>query len=315
MNLTSFMRTIDQAQIYQDHAILALKAPEYPLLFSSALLKKIKQQSALECVMLDLEQREDASLKAELSVGFLGQRVLYWLGDLSRLENKRHKVLLQFLSSYRGPHLIVFYSDLFESSSNQQLIIELKEKITREELSSLAVCLMGSTDTKHLDALLTQHETYAVEAGCLLIQYASIMSRPMVHDFQTKWLTQIIAGESSLFTLSGHFFSGNQKSFFSQWQLLRETYPDIFWIAFWSEQLFRAASFIELMRANEQVQAKKIAFRLPFMFIKGAWQNYNVAQLQQAHDFLYRVDCSFKQGGQPFSLELFYLKFFLNEFK
>ncbi|HEX2977730.1 MAG TPA: hypothetical protein VHO47_01280 [Candidatus Babeliales bacterium] len=214
MNLTTFMRTIEQAQIYQDYATLAIKAPEYPLLFSSALLKKIKQQTGLECIMLDLEEREDASLKAEISVGFLGQRVLYWLGDLSRLENKRHKALLQFFSAYRGPHLVAFYSDLIESSSNQQLIIELKEKVTREELSSLAVCVMNSTDTKHLEALLTQHETYSIEAGCLLIQYASIMSRPMVHDFQIKWLTQLVAGESSLFTLSGHFFSGNQKIFF-----------------------------------------------------------------------------------------------------
>ena len=315
MNLTSFMRTIDQAQRCEDYTVIGIKSSEYPLLFSAALFKKIKEQTKLECVSIDVDQCDDADLKAQLSVAFLGQRVLYWLGDVSRLDAKKHKLFIQFLSAYQGPHLLVLYSDLIEQSSHKHLIVELKDKMTKHEVEDVAVSIMGYTDKRQLETLLMPHETYAIEAGCLLIQYASIMSRAMVHDFHTKWLTHIVAGESSLFTLSGNFFSGNQKGFFAQWQQLHKVYPDVFWITFWSEQLFRAASFIELMRANEQVQAKKIAFRLPFNFLKTTWHQYSVSQLQRAHDFLYRVDCSAKQGGQSFCLELFYLKFFLQEFK
>ncbi len=314
MNISTFLKAVHEPNWASRFAVVCLKSKHYPLLASSFLLNKLKVISGLQTISLDVGQLEDGELKAQLAVSFLGQRMLYCLGDFSLLDAKRHKALIAFLQSYRGPHALYFYSDQFDSKNEQHSTIDLLETIVCDELKIIAAQVLDAQQVAVLDLLLTA-QSYQLENAFLLLSYVEIMSKPMVTEFKKSWFHKLISPESSLFTLSSLFFARQEKQFFLQWHIIKDDYPPAFWTTFWSEQLFRASSFIALMRAGQTAQAKKIAFRLPFTFLKKEWQQYKQTQLACAHDFLYRIDCSLKNGGEPFSLELFYLKFFLDEFK
>jgi hypothetical protein len=313
MNCAKFLKMMSEPNWASGIRLICIKSKNYPLLVSTFFLSKLKT-SALQSVSLDCAQVEEDQLKAQLSVSFLGQGMLYCLGDLTAVDAKKHKSLITFLKSYCGPHTIFFYSDEFESKNEQHLTVELHETVASEELKEIATHVFDAQQVAALDLLLTI-PSYPLESAFLLLSYVEIMSKPMIAEFKKSWFNKIISPESSLFTLSSLFFSRNEKQFFAQWLAIKDEYVPAFWITFWSEQLFRSSSFIGLMHAGNTAQAKKIAFRLPFTFLKKEWQQYKQTELTRAHDFLYHVDCSLKNGGEPFSLDLFYLKFFLREFK
>ena len=315
MNCVQFLKTIQEPNWASRIHVVCLQSKKYPLLVSSFFLNKLnKKSSTLQTVSLDVALLEDDQLKAQLSVSFLGQRMFYCLGDLTMLDAKKHKSLVTFLQSYCGPHTVYFYSDLFESKNEQHIIVELLETVLSDKLKEIAEHVLDGQQRAVLDLLLTA-QSYQLESAFLLLSYVEIMSKPMIAEFKKTWFNKLISPESSLFTLSSLFFARNEKQFFAQWLTIRDEYVPAFWITFWSEQLFRSSSFIGLMRAGNTAHAKKIAFRLPFTFLKKEWQHYKQAELTRAHDFLYHIDCSLKNGGEPFSLDLFYLKFFLREFK
>lgn len=314
MNCAKFLTKMNEPSWASRIHLVCIKSKKYPLLVSSFFLNQLKKISALQVVSLDVTLCEEDQIKAQLSVSFLGRGMLYCLGDLSMLDAKKHKSLVAFLQTYRGPHIVYFYSDLFESKNEEHIVVELMETVLCDELKRIAAHLLDIQQLAALDLLLTA-QSYQLENAFLLLSYVEIMSKPMIAEFKKTWFTKLISPESSLFTLSSLFFARNEKQFFAQWLTIRDEYVPIFWITFWSEQLFRSSLFIGLMKVGQTTQAKKIAFRLPFTFLKKEWQQYRQAELIRAHDFLYHIDCSLKNGGEPFSLDLFYLKFFLREFK
>ena len=84
----------------------------------------------------------------------------------------------------------------------------------------------------------------------------------------------------------------------------------MFWIAFWTNKLFRAYYFIQFFKKKDFAQARSISYGLPFMFVKRDWQNFSLDQLSKYHDFLYTSDFKFKTGSTFYSLDLFYLNHF-----
>jgi hypothetical protein len=121
--------------------------------------------------------------------------------------------------------------------------------------------------------------------------------------------------ELSLFTLSQYFFARDGMRFFKQWSILKDQYAAPFWISFWSEQLWRASSFIELSEQHNFAEAKRISFKLPFSFIQRDWKNVTVQELKRAHDVLYHCDCAIKNGGDPNVLELFYTDYLQRQYR
>jgi hypothetical protein len=108
--------------------------------------------------------------------------------------------------------------------------------------------------------------------------------------------------------LSQALFDRKSRQFFLQWQRVSLIYPPQFWISFWSEQLWRACSYIQLQKDGKRDEAKKIGYRLPFSFLNNAWRTYSIGELQQAHSLLYDIDYHLKQGGNEYSLELLYAR-------
>ena len=100
------------------------------------------------------------------------------------------------------------------------------------------------------------------------------------------------------------------QQFFESWNSMSRDYSDLFWTTFWSEQLFKASAYISLNNGKNFLQAKRIAYRLPFSFIQKDWKMLKVHELAQAHNQLYAIDMNIKNGLNA-HLEHFYLNFML----
>ena len=93
--------------------------------------------------------------------------------------------------------------------------------------------------------------------------------------FISAWLEKIITPERSLFTLSTYFFAKKAQLFFAEWKNIFGQYSEQFWIAFWSEQLWRAHHYVDYSKAKQFALAKKIGYRLPFTFMQRIGNNSN----------------------------------------
>jgi hypothetical protein len=146
----------------------------------------------------------------------------------------------------------------------------------------------------------------SVDAACLLIRYGMLLGSS-VDQFLSQWLPQLISPEQSLFIVSQLLFAKDAKAFFHYWTSIKSEYPDIFWTVYFSEQMWRAAQFVEA--ATKKSDVKALSFRLPFSFIKKDWQKTSVLELSKAHQALYEVDHALKNGHGTYSLDLFCLQF------
>jgi hypothetical protein len=166
-----------------------------------------------------------------------------------------------------------------------------------------------------VDELLAKRPAISLDMFCVCIAYAMVAGKK-VDTLLYEWLDELAPREESLFTLSQHFFAKDSRAFFALWMTLKDVYSPQFWISFWSEQIWRAAFFIQLQKNNQIAEAKKTAFKLPFSFIQRHWRSYHsILELQKAHDALYRVDYALKNGAPSYQLELWQVQFLSHAFK
>ena len=142
--------------------------------------------------------------------------------------------------------------------------------------------------------------------------YQSVIGRKS-EAFFAQWLSKIITPNKSLFSLSQYLFARQSQAFLQQWKALKDDFPDEFWIAYWSEQLWQAALFVMRAKAQGYDAAKRGAFRLPFSFINKDWQKHNEQSLVAAHDALYKLDYNLKNSAGGHGLELWYAIFFASK--
>jgi hypothetical protein len=93
---------------------------------------------------------------------------------------------------------------------------------------------------------------------------------------------------------------------------MQESYPQLFWIVFWSEQVWRAHFVVTFLKDNNITQARSMSRRLPFSFIKTLWKKYSLKELAEANSFLYKADYAAKTGSTFCTLDLFFTNHFNN---
>jgi hypothetical protein len=231
---------------------------------------------------------------------------VYWLGDIQRYDQATREKLTAYIESYQGPNMLIVYmpSHAERASSKKMVQVELPTLINKKQIQELCA-LFGNGRVRTVPDLGMYEKQLTLDRVCLLIQYLSVVGSG-VRDFNEQWLGYVIVPELSLFTLSQYFFARDGMRFFKQWAVLKDQYAAPFWISFWSEQLWRASSFIELSQQHNFAEAKRISFKLPFSFIQRDWKNVTAQELKRAHDVLYHCDYAIKNGGDPNMLELFY---------
>jgi hypothetical protein len=130
-----------------------------------------------------------------------------------------------------------------------------------------------------------------------------------------SFFEKIIVPETSLFVISQYFFAKDSRAFFNVWHQYQLEYPLAFWSVFWSEQLWRAYFVWFYLNQKNHAAAKSMSFRLPFTYLQKDWKKSSLTELKNAHQYIYELDLNAKSSVETtYSLDLFYSKFFSNEF-
>ncbi|MEX0940055.1 MAG: hypothetical protein WDZ41_01715 [Candidatus Babeliales bacterium] len=318
MDLQIFLSKASNRSFFYDSSVIIFSGTSYPLLFCSLLQQKIRNITENNYCIIDLEQMDIEQFCAQVSMPFLGSTFIYWCGNIGSLDQNKIKIFLNFLSNYNGPHVICFfYEKTTEKMKKTWLAVELPAQIDQNLFYILYRFLLPnfSENKKNVLAILFEKQSsISLEVACLLMHYFSFLNKNTADYFMRHWFCKIVIPDKSLFTLSTYFFAKKSSAFLNTWQVLSTEYPAMFWLSFWSDQLFKAAHFVKLARKNDFLSAKKIAYRLPFPFIKKDWQLYQAVELMHAHHFLYDLDYHIKNGGSEIYLDLFYAQFFSNNF-
>lgn len=315
MKLRPFIDIVLAQKPLSSYQVILFQAKQYPLLFFTALQSQLKKQSALE--IIDLEQEDSNQVFIRLETSFLGQSLIYWLKNSHLLEEKAKNRLRNYLDAYQGPHILVaFFSD-------EEKIIEKKNQLLVEvdsvdrDVSLALFKLYGIEKTARVDSFIAKLFTRSIQISvdhlCVLAYYVSILGSAL-DDFAQSWLDALIEPHSSLFSLSQHFFAKNSSLFVKEWNTVHAHYPDIFWITFFSEQLWRAAQVVRLNEQKQFAQSKSVGFRLPFSFLQYEWKKYKYEELMRAHDCLYTLDFQIKNGSDLPCFDLFFASFLNDEF-
>ena len=246
-------------------------------------------------------------------MSFLGQNTFYWLHELG-VDSKIRQQIYKYLASYQGPHhILIFVSHDDVLPENTSPIISLDFKVNKE-IQSLVKLFPGVNQFRIIKFIKNVQDhfntQFTLDQLCILMQYGSLVRD--LDEFDLSWIHQVINIEQSLFELSKHFLFRDSAAFYKSWILVKSAYSEQFWVAFFSEQLFRAYWFAVYQKTGDFRLAKQIGFRLPFDFMKIGWRYIDPNLLKSAHHFLYQVDYQLKNGGSELWFENFLNKFFKN---
>jgi hypothetical protein len=286
---------------------------EYPVLFFTALLKHLSESPhiVLKNVSSFLENKEQ--LDAEMQTTFLGQTRTLWLGSLSLLSAAEQQKMFALCASYKGPHRLIICSAAKDvpKSYVSLLTVNLDQDLTSKEKFSYIAFLYPSLTYASIQKISDGHTTFkSIDSLVILANYAMVLGRN-TDAFVREWLPKIIIPESSLFTLSQYFFSKKSVQFWNAWNSIKDEYPATFWTVYWSEQIWRAYYVITMQQKNNIIDARKMAYRLPFSFIQKDWRDISLESLSKAHAMLYDIEWRIKNGGSEQHFDLLFHTFML----
>ena len=153
------------------------------------------------------------------------------------------------------------------------------------------------------------NSSYTLDVACMLMKYFELINVRYADEFN-NYLSPILGAQISLYALSDAFFSKKEKLFFDLWQDIDSGYSDMFWISFWSDQVFRAYYVVKFLEQKDFVKAKRSSFRLPYNFMKKDYKQFTLEKLANYYEFLFNIDFAIKKGSSFCSLDLFYLNHF-----
>ncbi len=311
MELDDFLKRMNDTPDFPGVAVIAFESAAYPSYFFSQLLTILKAKTA--CVSLDSETHKLADIKAQLETSFLGNRMVYWVKNTHALDAATKKSWLSYTKTYHGPHCMLYFrqdAGTNKAENERMLAVELPEFID----ANLYCLLYGhfypaaQIDTAFVAKLFGHSQKISLDQACMLMGYQTVVGRKS-DSFFSQWLSKLVVPEKSLFTLSQYLFAQQPKLFLQQWKALKNDFPDEFWVAYWSEQIWQATLFVSRARSQGFDAAKKGAFRLPFSFINKDWRKYSPESLTQEHQYLTKLDYNLKNSAGTHGLELWYHKF------
>lgn len=275
-------------------------------------------KKGIPIIVINPEEKEFTNLILQVETPFLGITCLFWIVTSSaEQKSKALQERIRYFLNYSGPHMIVFCQDISHDllasieSKVPAFVVAIPETLDKKMAIQLVSMIAGDHRVPEaiLEAAFQKISPLYLDSACMIHEYLLVAGKNRT-SFMQDWFDVIISPDRSLFLLSQHFFAKKSKEFFQQWSCVSAQYAPQFWMTFWSEQLWRACLYIQLMKQNSHAEAKKISFRLPFSFIKKDWQFHDREQLQNAHEQIYAIDAFLKRGGDASgALELFFSRY------
>ena len=283
----------------------------YPRLFFSHIIQHAKAVIPIE--HLNMYTRSKNEIKAQLETSFLGMQRSYWLGSLDELSKKDQSYWLSYIRMYQGPNRVLYTISAIDAQKNDIAVPESVNKSFFVQLFQFFVREKTLLDTRRIDELFARTDSMELDTACLLLHYIQVLGAKSKLFFD-QWLDQLVVPKTSLFHLSQHFFSKQRTFFFREWHAIKDTYHEQFWISYWSDQIWRAHFYCDLMKRGNIAEAKKMGFRLPFRFLQRDYKQCNMQELYTAHQALYELDYALKNGGDPIGLDIFFFRYFADNF-
>ncbi len=307
MKLTDFLQDEHTQKAIETASVICFKGETYPFLFCRQVMVYCARMGSRDIVPSSMNSKDIASTMASLQSTFLGNESWYWLGSDEGLSKKNAAAWQTYLTTYTGPNKLFLFTSKPMKATKSRVVVQLPATVDYKLFLTLST-ITGETQSAFADQIYKFHKEIPSEIAVLLTQYGSLIGRNG-KQFVEQWLNELIVPETSLFSLSQALFAKQERSFFSQWKQVGHTYSAPFWIAFWSEQMWQAYAYVRLNNEGKGLEAKKVAYRLPFSFKNSEWQSHSLQNLQQAHHQLYELDFHLKNGGSDVALELFFTKF------
>jgi hypothetical protein len=302
----------------QQTSVIVFKAPAYSHIFFMQFFETIKTQESIDIKTIDI-QSGDFIFKSQLSTSFLGMECIYWLGDVSVLKTKQKDDLLTYITKYQGPHkIIVFVDEKSEIVENVHLIVlHIQDKYFAQDAKSLWInqdSKQAQKTTMFLQEIYKIKNSFTLDELCLLKNYQDLIAGD-AKEFYGSWIQRLVIPDTSLFTLSQLLFEKKEEAFFKLWLAIKPLYADMFWISFWSDQLYRAYFFIAFTQQANFAAVKQVSFGLSFSFMKQSYKQYQLDELQRFHQAFYAIDTALKNGGNSYQIDQVYVDFFAGKFK
>ncbi|MBD3231075.1 hypothetical protein GF322_00240 [Candidatus Dependentiae bacterium] len=322
MNLNEFLKNIKNKNFWSKQRVLFLISANYPVLFLKKMFKKLEEQKLLPASLqkLSFDLMDNSQILSHLQQSFLGQSIFWWLGEYNFRKTDKNKLkILEFFLKYKGPNFISLYVDdnRFPIKINDQMKVEIDEKINYKQFKSILLFFekqFNSSKINLIKNLFENKRKISIELVCSIIDYLEFVNANNVDIFQEYLLSILNFENSSLYKLTEYFFCKKTANFFTLWSKIYKDYPEIFWINFWAEKLWKAYYVVRYLKQEDFATARSLSFSLPFNFIKEDWKNVDLTTIKKSYDFLYNADFAIKTGSKFCILDLFYVNYFTNNF-
>lgn len=318
MELSKFIKDASNILEQSDCSVVIFQGAAFSHLFFMQIFERIKAELSVDFKTIDI-QSGDFGFKSQLGTSFLGMHCVYWLGDVSSLKAKQKDDVMQYLTAYSGPHkVIAFVDSKTEITQNKHsVVVTMKDKYFFDDAKGLWI----TSDIKEaqktalfLNNIYKIKNSFMLDELCLLKNYQDLITADS-KEFYELWVTRLVIPDTSLFTLSQLLFEKKEEAFFRLWLQIKPLYADMFWISFWSDQLYRSYFFIAFTQEENFAAVKSVSFGLSFSFMKQSYKQYQLQELQKFHEALYAVDSSLKNGGSSYQIDQLYVEFFSGKFK
>lgn len=295
---------------------------EYPSGFFSAMMTHLKKKDlfSFPYTRVFFEDTDPNVIGANLSQSILGSTSFFWLGDITISKpNKQEQKLLDFILAYKGPHTIAFFiskGKVLPTEGKRTVVVNIDQAIPASA-GLCAISAIGITfDAQKraaFSSFFNKTKLLSLDAICLLAMHLEVMSLKSLES-DPGYLDRLINSPETLTTLAQYFFAKQPAPFFKIWQAMHHQYPEIFWLTFWSEQIWRANSVLCYIEKRQFAEVKRSSFRLPYSFVNGDYKKTSHKELANAYSFLYSLDYSLKTSTSSECFELFFMNFFMGKF-
>jgi len=295
---------------------------EYPSGFFSAMMTHLKKKDIFPFpyARVFFEDTDPNLIGANLSQSILGSTSFFWLGDITVSKpNKQEQKLLDFILAYKGPHTLAFFiskGKALPTEGKRTIVVNIDQAVPASA-GICAVQAMGvvfdAQKRAAFSSFFNKTKLLSLDAICLLAMHLDVMSLKSLES-DPGYLDRLINSPETLTTLAQCFFAKQPAAFFKIWQSMHHQYPEIFWLTFWSEQIWRANSVLCYIEKRQFAEVKRSSFRLPYSFVNGDYKKTSHNELANAYSFLYSLDFSLKTSTSSECLELFFMNFFMGKF-
>ncbi len=309
MDLKQFLAQASKPEFWAAPRSIVFRGDSYPVLFFARLFSHLQKNGMPKRETLVLATTQPVETERTLAQSFLGQSNVYWLGEAPAKPTKKDEKLLGYLEHYAGPHTIAYFVHTdAKGIGPHALQVTLPKGLSEHRFRDLGNTFASGSALRHNDVIakIFMHSMeIGLDAACMLYDYLELLSARTAGDFMTQ-LPKILEPQTSLHALSKAFFERKGREFFSLWSQVQGNYSTMFWLTFFSQQLWQAYHVVKLQQAGKLHDAKRVGYRLPFSFFKTTWRKVQPNALAQEHALLYQGDYAIKQGSSFPVLDYFF---------